>query len=98
MLSLWKFLLPYRAKLWQGKTLANQSFQSFSKENFDKFTIAHISYFESGIGQGKILANDICFAKFAKASPTRILHYAVTRKGPSEHTDFYTTEYMIMLQ
>ena len=25
--------IPYNAKWWQGKTLANQSFQSFSEEN-----------------------------------------------------------------
>ena len=42
--------IPYSAKFWQGKTLANQSFQSLARENVGKFTIAYISYFsESGI-------------------------------------------------
>ena len=44
-------------------SLANRSFQSFGEENVGK-SIANISYFsESGIWLGKILANDICFAK-----------------------------------
>ena len=42
-------------------------FQSFGQENVGKFIIVNISYFsESGIWLGKILANDVCFAKFAK--------------------------------
>ena len=32
--------IPYSAKLWQDKTLANQSFQSFGEENVGKFTLA----------------------------------------------------------
>ena len=44
--------------------LANQLFPSSSKENVGKFTIANISYFsETGIWLGKILANDVHFAK-----------------------------------
>ena len=42
-------------------------FMSFDKENVGKFTIANISYFSGpGIWLGKILANGIHFAKFAK--------------------------------
>ena len=38
----------------------------------------YISHFsESGIWLGKILANDVPFAKFAKVSPARILRYMV---------------------
>ena len=59
--------MPYSAKFWRGKTLANLSFQSFGKENVGKFTIANISYFsESGIWLGKILANGARFAKFTE--------------------------------
>ena len=54
------------------KTLANQPFQSFGKENFGKFTIAILHVLYSYLG--KILVNDIHdhFAKFAKVFPTRI--------------------------
>ena len=31
-------VVPYKAKLWQGKTLVNRLFQSFVKENVGKFT------------------------------------------------------------
>ena len=41
------FLLLYSAKLWQGKTLTNRSFQSFGEESFGKLTIANISYFSN---------------------------------------------------
>ena len=42
--------VPYSAKHWRGKTLANRSFQSFGEENVGEFTIATISYYsESGI-------------------------------------------------
>ena len=59
--------LPYSAKCWRGKTLANRSFQSFGEEKIGEFTIATISYYsESGIWLGKILANGVRFAKFAK--------------------------------
>ena len=40
----YELLIPYSAKCWQGKTLANLSFQSFGEENVGKFTIANISY------------------------------------------------------
>ena len=70
--------LPYNAKFLWGKTLVNRSFQSFSEENFGEFAIANISYFsESGIWLGKILANDVCFVKFAKFSPAKILCYTI---------------------
>ena len=63
-------ILPYSAKFWWGKTLANRSFQSFGKENVGKFTAIYISHFsESGIWLGKILVNDVPFAKFAKVFP-----------------------------
>ena len=40
---------------------------SFGEENVGEFTIANISYFsEPGMWLGKILANGICFTKFAK--------------------------------
>ena len=49
--------------------MANQSFQSFGKENVGEFTMANISYFsESGIWLGKILAN---YVRFAKVSPPK---------------------------
>ena len=58
--------------------LVNLSFQSFGEENAGEFTIANIDYFtESRVWLGKILANDICFAKFPKIFPAKILHYAV---------------------
>ena len=61
---------PYSTKFQWGKTLTNQLFQSFGKENFGEFTIATISYFsESGIWLGKILVNDIHLTKFAKFFP-----------------------------
>ena len=43
-------------------------FRAFGEENVGKFIIANISciLIESGIWLDKILANDICFAKFAK--------------------------------
>ena len=70
--------IPYSTKSWQGKTLANQSFQSFSKESVGKFTIANVSYFsESGIWLGKILANDFPrqnFALYVKANICIILN------------------------
>ena len=63
--------------------MANQSLQSFGAENVGEFTTANISYFsESAIWLGKILANDVCFGKFAKFTkvfPTRILRYTVTK-------------------
>ena len=62
--------IPYSAKLWWGKTLANRLFHNFGEENVGKLTIANISYLsESRIWLGKILANDVRFAKFAKAFP-----------------------------
>ena len=63
-------LVPYSAKFWWGETLANRSFQSFGGENVGDFTIASITYFsKSGIWLGKILANNVRFAKFAKVFP-----------------------------
>ena len=60
----------YSTKFWQGKTLMNRSFQSFGEENVGKFTIVNVSYFsEPGIWLGKILANDVLFAKFTKVFP-----------------------------
>ena len=51
---------------------------SFGKENVGKLAKASISYFnESGIWLGKMLVNNICFAKFTtRVFPTRIFHYA----------------------
>ena len=67
------FMVLYSAKYWRGKTLVNRLFQTFGKENVGEFTIAIVSYFsESGIWLGKILANDICFTKFAKVFPTKV--------------------------
>ena len=31
--------IPYSAKRWQGKTLANRSFQSFGEENVGEFNL-----------------------------------------------------------
>ena len=63
--------VPYSAKFWWDKTLANRSFQSFGEEYVGEFTIANVSYLsESQIWLGKILANDVCFAKFAKVFPS----------------------------
>ena len=71
----------HSAKFWRSKTLANRLFQSFGKGNVGKFTIANISYFsESGIWLGKILANDICFAKFTEVSLSKFcaIRYVAT--------------------
>ena len=35
--------IPYSAKWWQGKTLANQLFQSFGKENVGEFKLLTFS-------------------------------------------------------
>ena len=62
-----------RVKLWRI-----DRFMSFGKENVGEFTLANISYFsEPGIWLGKLLANGICFAKFAKVFPTKIWRYTV---------------------
>ena len=49
----------------------NRSFQSFGKENVGKFTIANFSYFSN---LGKILANDVHFAKLTKIFSHQNLH------------------------
>ena len=59
-------LIPYSAKLCQGKTYVDWSFQSFGEENVGEFNIIVTYFSESGIGLGKILANYINFIKFAK--------------------------------
>ena len=60
--------------------MVNRSFQSSGEENVGEFTIANISYFsESGIWLGKILVNDVRFAKFTKISPAKILCYTVVQ-------------------
>ena len=70
--------IPYSTKFWRGKTLANRSFQIFGEENVGEFTLTNFSYFsKSGILLGKILASDICFVKFVKVSPAKILHYTL---------------------
>ena len=78
----------YSVKLWWGKTLANQLFQGFGEENVGEFTIANISYFsESGIWLGKILANDVRFAKFAtKVFPCQ--NFALYGILPSQSPNF----------
>ena len=43
--------LPYSAKFWQGKTLADQLFKSFGEKNVGEFTITNISYFRNLAGQ-----------------------------------------------
>ena len=68
------YRLDYRIAQNSGrvKLLANRSFQTFGEENIGELTIANniISYFsESEIWLGKILANDVQFAKFAKVFP-----------------------------
>ena len=61
-----------------GETLANRLFQSFGKENVGEFKLLTFSQLSrSGIWLGKIWANDVCFARFAKVSPTNILCYMV---------------------
>ena len=68
------------AKLWRDKTLMNRSFYSFGEENVGESTIANISYFsESGIWLGKVLANGVCFTKFAKIFPCQ--NFALTVSG-----------------
>ena len=62
--------IPYSAKFWRDKTLANRSFQTFWRGKRWRINNNIISYFsESGIWLGKILANDVQFAKFAKVFP-----------------------------
>ena len=59
----------------------NRSSLSFGEKNVGEFTIANISYFgEPGIWLGKILVNGICFTKFAKVFPAKILRYIVQHK------------------
>ena len=53
----------------------NRLFQSFDKENFGEFKILKHSTLE--FGGVKILAHDICFPKFIKVFPARILRYTV---------------------
>ena len=63
-------IILYSSKFWWGKTSANRSFWRFGEKNVNKFTIANISQFSaSGIWLGKVLENDVCFAKFAKVFP-----------------------------
>ena len=76
-----KHNIPYSAKLWWDKTLVNRSFQSFDKENIRKFKCLIFSY----LSEGKILANDVCFAKFGKAFHARILLYAVFHNQIIKH-------------
>ena len=40
--------MPYSAKFWQGKALANRSFQSFGEEIVGDFTIATLVNLEFG--------------------------------------------------
>ena len=40
--------MPYSAKFWRGKALANQSFQSFGEEIVGEFTIATLVNLEFG--------------------------------------------------
>ena len=66
------------AKFWPGKTLANQSFQSFGEGKCWRiYNSLHCYCSESGIWLGKILANDVPFAKSAKVSPAKIFRYMV---------------------
>ena len=37
-------VIQYSVKIWQDKTLANQSFQSFGEDNVGKFIIARVKY------------------------------------------------------
>ena len=67
-------LIPYSIKFLWGKILENRSiyisFQSFGEENVGGFTKANISFFsESEIWLGKILVNNVHYAKFAKVFP-----------------------------
>ena len=63
--SLSEYPIPYSAKLWRI-----DRYRVFGEENVGEFTIATISYSsEPGIWLGKTLANDVCFAKFAKVFP-----------------------------
>ena len=50
--------MPYSTKFWWGKTLANQSFQSVGEEMLATL-----------VNLGKILPNDVHFAKFTKVFP-----------------------------
>ena len=62
--------IPYSAKFWRGKIMANRSLQTFGEEKRWRIANNIISYFsESGIWLGKILTNDVQFAKFAKVFP-----------------------------
>ena len=59
--------IPYSAERWWGKTLANQSFQSFGEENIGEFKL--LIFIGSGVWLGKILANNIRFTKLANVFP-----------------------------
>ena len=74
--------------------MADRSFQSFGEENVGEFTIANISYFsESGIWLGKMLANDVRFAKLAKVFPCQNFALYSTNKIPSNRA---VTGYMVI--
>ena len=71
------------------KTLANLLFQSFGKENVDKFmhlTFSYLSESETGSCLGKVLVNNVCFAKFFL---TRILYYTVRMFTCMHHNALY---------
>ena len=59
----------------------------FGKDNVGKFALANISYFsEPGIWLGKILANGIHFAKFAKVFPNQ--NFALYSNQIIVHAEF----------
>ena len=68
----------YSAKSWRGKTLANQSFQSFGRGNVGEFTIANIATLVNlefdGVKYWRMVFGSPNSPKF---SPTKILHYTV---------------------
>ena len=62
--------IPYSAKFWRGKILAKSIVSDFWRGKRWRIANNIISCFsESGIWLGKILANNVQFAKFAKVFP-----------------------------
>ena len=56
--------MPYSTKFWWGETLANRSFQGFlARKMLASLQQLALAPLVNGIWLGKILANDIHFAK-----------------------------------
>ena len=75
-------VIPYSAKFWRGKTLANRSFQSFGEENVGEFTATYIlaTLVNLEFGWVKYWRMTFLLPNSPKFFPARILHYTVLCK------------------